>query len=126
LHQDVDKGKLNWTCSHAGVRKMGSKKYSYSCGHSVITCPKCDKNNKEGCPLPGCSPKNATSAMPTKKKSMTSTQKQGHDQLSSSDNLFYLILPPEVVLTVCMGNVECYLDAMYILSSLTHIHISNK
>ena len=103
MPQDVHKWK-HWACSHAG--KVGSKRNNYTCGHSVITCPKCERKSKEGCPLPVCcSKKNVTSASPAKKKSVA--QKQGQPE-SSSDNLFYLILPPEVVLTIikfCMANL---------------------
>ena len=90
--QNVDKWKY-WACRHVGER--GSKRNTYSCGHSVITCPKCEGMDKEDCPLPGCcsKTKTPTSAMLNKKKSMKQDQ-----QLS--DNFFYLILPPDVVLTL--------------------------
>ena len=103
MPQDIPLMKY-WACSHAG--KVGSKKNNYTCGHSVIICPKCERKSKDDCPLPGCcSNKNATSASPAKKKSVV--QQQGQPE-SSSDNLFYLILPPEVVLTIlkfCMANL---------------------
>lgn len=99
MPQDIHKWK-HWACGHAGEVGSQKKFNNYTCGHSVITCPKCERKGKEDCPLPGCcSNKNAPSvcALPVKKKSVAQNQSQPE---SSSDNLFYLILPPEVVMTI--------------------------